>query len=411
MKSKKNNLYHAHDADMIKYHYINMIISVFVLILKPFRDKRLWVFGCWDGNRYDDNARYFFEYINQYHPDIRTVWITRSPSVVNIIEEKGYNVLLADSVQAKKTMLKAGAAFYTNSLYDFYKICYLRGAVIFNICHGSGGSKVQIHAYNRHKKGSMRYYLKNILTFLEHTVFGWFYFDYVTAPSEFCGRAKRIAYSLKNMDKVVACGFPRNDIFFDNVNYKKKLGLNEEIKYILYMPTFRTYENSIINDFIASINSNTKLVDELEKNNYKIIVKPHNAEKNIAYCNNDIICVLDSNKVNSTQELLAATDIMITDYSSCCTDYALKHKPIIFYAPDYQCYAEKCGLTDYWKSLLDRFACTDAQQLSQYLLSTIKDNTKENKLTEEINSKYEGKKLGPGETYCSRLYEFAVKKI
>ena len=49
-----------------------------VLKLVPFRKKNTWVFGCWIGKKYDDNAKFLFEYVNKNHSNIRCVWLTRN---------------------------------------------------------------------------------------------------------------------------------------------------------------------------------------------------------------------------------------------------------------------------------------------------------------------------------------------
>jgi CDP-glycerol glycerophosphotransferase len=43
------------------------------------------------------------------------------------------------------------------------------------------------------------------------------------------------------------------------------------------------------------------------------------------------------------QELLAAADILITDYSSCVWDYAFLNRPCFLYVPDREEYTEKTG--------------------------------------------------------------------
>ena len=56
---------------------INVALSFILLVFKPFRNKRIWVFGCWEGKRYDDNSRYLYEYIYNNNSNIRCIWISR----------------------------------------------------------------------------------------------------------------------------------------------------------------------------------------------------------------------------------------------------------------------------------------------------------------------------------------------
>ena len=65
--------------------------------LWPFRQKRLWVFGAWEGRKYDDNAKYLFEYIGSCHPEIRIVWLTNSIDAVRQVRTMGYEAYLNGS--------------------------------------------------------------------------------------------------------------------------------------------------------------------------------------------------------------------------------------------------------------------------------------------------------------------------
>ena len=57
-----------------------LLLYLFGLIVP--RSRAIWVFGAWFGHRYADNSRYVFEYVNEYQPEIRAVWLTRAPTIV-----------------------------------------------------------------------------------------------------------------------------------------------------------------------------------------------------------------------------------------------------------------------------------------------------------------------------------------
>ena len=40
------------------------------------RDKNIWVFGSWFGQRYSDNSRAMYEFVLENRPDIKPFWIT-----------------------------------------------------------------------------------------------------------------------------------------------------------------------------------------------------------------------------------------------------------------------------------------------------------------------------------------------
>ena len=77
-----------------------------LLKLLPFRNKKIWVFGCWMGSKYDDNAKFLFEYVNKNHPGVRCVWLSRNPAVVKQVRALGYEVYLSTSFRGIAVALR-----------------------------------------------------------------------------------------------------------------------------------------------------------------------------------------------------------------------------------------------------------------------------------------------------------------
>ena len=181
-------------------------------------------------------------------------------------------------------------------------------------------------------------------------------YDYHLSTSVFCSRELSVD-SLLYLPKYINLGFPRNDIFFeDSTPYRKKI---EKVigfcpKTILaFVPTHRDYERStsILYDKKQvhkhslfgqiTIEDETSLYKFLEEENIVIIAKAHpiqeqsvltNTNSNRIYYFSDLI---KDNPIN-LQEILAASDMMATDYSTACFDYLLTGRPSIFYFYDYE---------------------------------------------------------------------------
>ena len=93
--------------------------SVAGLLFLPFwyfqrllpRDRHIWVFGSWFGQRYSDNSRAMYEYVLENCPDIKPIWITRNPRVFDKLTSLGHPVAMADSREGRRICLKAGVAF------------------------------------------------------------------------------------------------------------------------------------------------------------------------------------------------------------------------------------------------------------------------------------------------------------
>ncbi len=141
---------------------------------------------------------------------------------------------------------------------------------------------------------------------------------------------------------ILECWCPRNDIITGNdYNIIKKVKnyfwFSSSEKICLYAPTFRNNKSLDAYDIEYEM-----LLNELKnkfKGNRKILIRLHPAISNIT----DQFHLFNENIVNASdypdmQELLVATDFLITDYSSCIFDYAISKKLAIIYASDIEEY-------------------------------------------------------------------------
>lgn len=180
-------------------------------------------------------------------------------------------------------------------------------------------------------------------------------FDYHISTSDLCSRELSVD-SLLYLPKYVTLGFPRNDIFYSNCShYRTKIieALGFMPKTIIsFVPTHRDYERKthylydekrsrphslfgVIND-----NDEKQLNEYLEKENIVIIAKAHPIQeqsiitKTIGHRIFYYKDLLEKCNTN-LQEIMAASDMLVTDYSTACFDFLLTNKPSIFYFYDY----------------------------------------------------------------------------
>lgn len=73
-----------------------------------------------------------------------------------------------------------------------------------------------------------------------------------------------------------------------------------------------------------------------------MFVRGHGLTQQLSVDENEF--VIDVSDYEETSELIVASDLLITDYSSIMFDYALLEKPIFIYAPDYDKYVEERGV-------------------------------------------------------------------
>jgi CDP-glycerol glycerophosphotransferase (TagB/SpsB family) len=162
----------------------------------------------------------------------------------------------------------------------------------------------------------------------------------------------------KKLNEVLVSGLPRNDILTKKVVNLVLIQLKKEYDNIyVWLPTYR---KSIIGDVREDGGSTSvycfndfdvnKLNEILKKKNSLVIIKPHpmavvdkvkDEYSNIMLINEDW---LFENEM-TLYELLGASDMLWTDFSSVFVDYLLTQNPILFLTPDLESYKKKRGLT------------------------------------------------------------------
>ena len=164
--------------------------------------------------------------------------------------------------------------------------------------------------------------------------------------------------------KFVRTGFPRNDYLFEADEDLKKIalelfgdrGVTIRTKIITYMPTYRIGRNRALVDgkiregniFGFDLFCPRSFEEFLAENDCVIIAKLHPFEED--YYKQDEssrIKLLKSDWLHEKKldvyQILCASDMLITDYSSVFFDYLLVDRPIIFVTPDLEDYKGNRG--------------------------------------------------------------------
>lgn len=161
----------------------------------------------------------------------------------------------------------------------------------------------------------------------------------VVTGSEFGMRMYRTAFRYKG--DYISEGAPRNDILVRNDpadirRIRAKLGVPEGVKLLLYAPTYR--EDAAIIPREARMDL-ARTLDLLEEGGEKwlCLYRAHYLSEGI-----DLDAVrgrlIDMSQYEDMSELLLVSDMLLTDYSSCATDYCIMDKPVFMYMADYDHY-------------------------------------------------------------------------
>ncbi len=136
------------------------------------------------------------------------------------------------------------------------------------------------------------------------------------------------------------CGRPREDELMemtadDRCRVRKQLGIADNVKAILYMPTWREGKLPVINQI---------LWEKALGSGYCVLTRAHHFSKEKAGTLQNGMFWKDVSDYPNVNELYWAADILISDYSSAFFDYGLLKKPMICFAPDYDDYKTNYGL-------------------------------------------------------------------
>ncbi len=209
------------------------------------------------------------------------------------------------------------------------------GQIVINIWHGTPWKKLGLakNQKNLHKDGNTQ---KN---FIEA--------DYLMYPNEYTKKHMLESYKVAHLcgGKAAMIGYPRTGgmleaLSSDQTSLRQVLAPNGE-KIYAYMPTWKAYlteeavvaETRELLDYLDSVlrddqilysNLHHKVSDVIDYGAYRHIKQfPPNVD---------------------SYALLAATEALITDYSSVFFDYLATRKQIILYCADYELYRKKRGV-------------------------------------------------------------------
>lgn len=149
-------------------------------------------------------------------------------------------------------------------------------------------------------------------------------------------------------DKYRIFGLPRNDELAGADESKRKLarqklGIPAGKKVILYAPTFRDYLLDDKDNCMLDVPFDYSYWEHTFGEDVFFIMRVHyEVAKHNKLPNNNMWHDLSSYPV--LNDLMIASDILVSDYSSIMVDYSILNRPIINYIYDYDEYSEKRGM-------------------------------------------------------------------
>lgn len=194
---------------------------------------------------------------------------------------------------------------------------------------------------------------------------------------------KNIVEGMRYTGPVLNCGMPRNDFLFDldatraaSERVHNTLGLGNELV-VLYAPTYRgiTQKHNDIQkiDFRFPLEKTKKAIEQRMQRKVVFLVRKHHHDQNMYDYSGSMTDVSD---YPDMQELLCATDILITDYSSSIWDFAILRRPCFLFVPDIDEYENERGFFTSpadWPGII----CRTEEELCQELEHIEEERSKE----------------------------------
>lgn len=310
-----------------------------ILWVLPVRKDSI-LFLSFDGKQYSDSPKYLCEYIHEKEGGKkRYIWGLDDPAAfsgvlpkwVTSVKRRGFSFLLQ--------FVRAQTIITNNALNSYYPV--RKKQIILNTWHGGSPLKtcgMADEASTFYDKIFFRIQERKYTAFLSSSRF---------MTKEVFKR------SMGYHKTILPYGMPRNAILFskDTSLIRKKvleyfgLSADEKRGLILYAPTFRgtTTDGAFLGEEDnLDIQRMLDTMKQATGKDYLFLFRAHHAMKMKDYG----ALALNASDYPDMQELLCASDCLVTDYSSCMGDMALAKKPVFLYTPDLEEYTKDRGF--YW---------------------------------------------------------------
>lgn len=295
------------------------LLSVFFIF--PIKKNRVF-FSAYSGKSYSCNPKYICEYLLGCGENLDIVWAFSEPEKFSSLDGRIRRVRFK-SIRHLYYLLTSRVV--VDNVESWSILPKRRGQFVINTWHGGGAYKgvglfrrdtdegTDRNMINKHKRVDL--YLSSSHAFTE-----------MTLRNSFCYHGE-----------VLECGMPRNDMLMngkrDDVGrIREAIGAKEGDRLALFAPTFRhdlNYKYSL--DFGRTAAALKKRFG----GEWKILFRAHYYLTSQSGTGD----VIDVTAYPDMQELLLASDVLITDYSSSIWDFALTGKPGFLYTPDLGEYA------------------------------------------------------------------------
>lgn len=289
--------------------------------------KDMVVYDTFQGNGAGDSPRAIHEELLRRGEKLEHIWLVRDGRVE--VPETARAVQY-DSVESWDVLARA-RYYVVNSPVPGH---FLRrsGQTVVQTWHGTPIKQIghdYVHDY---------YTSPEVLEGLEHDSAQW---TLLASPSSYATPVLKRA--LGYTGEVIESGSPRTDALVTPdpkriAEVRRRLGLPEGKKVVLYMPTWRENREGFSGGYKLDLNIDLdEARRELGEDHVLLVRGHHNVGEQVREGVRDGF-VIDVSRWPDATDLLLVADVLISDYSSAIFDFAVTDRPILLFTYDLEHY-------------------------------------------------------------------------
>lgn len=305
-------------------------------------DENLVLFVSFMGKGFNDSPKVIYDYLQEHEGfrNYRCIWAFENPS-----EYSGIETVKIDTLSYFWLSLKA-KYWITNTNIERGLHYKKHDQIYLNTWHG-----IPLKLVGNDVAG------RNDFNFLS--------VDYLCVSSDYEERIYKSAFRAKK-ESFLRCGLPRNEVLWNVTNkekqvFREKLGVPLNKKVILYAPTWRESTDKGKNYEIKPP-IHFREWERMLGNEYIILFRAHHQTTRVLGVKYDEF-VWNMSDYPNVNDLMIASDILITDYSAIAFDYSILCKPIFCYAYDYDTYLKERGTYFKIDDLYPNKSCRNEKEL------------------------------------------------
>lgn len=279
------------------------------------------VVSCFKGHGFCDSPKYIAKKLLDWPETSNIVWLCdkdNSPEIPNGIKQVPYHSIrgIYEQATAKIWICNRRTSRYVRKRKDQYYIQTWHGGIRLKNVEQAVENKLTKRYCDGARNDS-----KMINIFLSNSKFS----------------TEIIRRDMWYFGNVLQIGLPRNDLLLSEntslivKNVRHRFSIRPDCGIVLYAPTFRAKNNLDI--YTLPSQEVLKQLKRITQKEWILLIHLHT---NIPckFLEQKSNCILDVSEYEDVQELLLASDFLITDYSSILFDFALLNKPILLFMPD-----------------------------------------------------------------------------